>query len=103
MQIANSITEATLDSILKGGVGHLNADLKEIGVEIIEHSIVPNGVNDRKTVQQFLRGIESHCLVLAIKRPDGTVIQHPACTYRSRRAIPSSCSRMVDWSRDAHS
>jgi len=82
MQIANSITEATLDSILKGGVSHLNADLKDIGVEITEHSIVPHGVNDRKTVQQFLRGIESHCLVLAIKRPDETVIQHPAGTYR---------------------
>jgi len=82
MQIANSITEATLDSILKGGVSHLNADLKDIGVEITEHSIIPHGVNDRKTVQQFLRGIESHCLVLAIKRPDETVIQHPAGTYR---------------------
>ena len=28
MQIANSITEATLDSILKGGATHLNSDLK---------------------------------------------------------------------------
>jgi voltage-gated potassium channel len=82
MQIANSITEATLDSILKGGVGHLNADLKELGVEITEHSIAANGVHDRKTVQQFLRGIESHCLVLAIKKPDETIIQHPAGTYR---------------------
>jgi voltage-gated potassium channel len=82
MQIANSITEATLDSILKGGVSHLNADLKELGVEITEHAIVADGVHDRKTVQQLLRGIESHCLVLAVKKQDETLLQHPPGTYR---------------------
>jgi voltage-gated potassium channel len=82
MQIANSITEATLESILKGGTSHLNTDLKELGVEIIEHPVVANGVNDRKTVQQLLRGIESNCLVLAVKRPDESLIQHPPGTYR---------------------
>jgi voltage-gated potassium channel len=82
MQIANSITEATLDSILKDGGRHLNNDLKELGVEIMEHSVESNGVNDRKTIQQFLRGIESHCLVLAVKRPDGSLIQHPPGTHR---------------------
>jgi voltage-gated potassium channel len=82
MQIANSITEATLDRVLKGDVSHLNADFKELGVEIYEHHVVPHGVNDRKTVQQFLRGAESNCMVLAVRRPDATVIQHPPGTYR---------------------
>ncbi len=82
MQIANSITEATLDTILKGGASHLNSDLKELGVEIIEHPVIANGANDRQTVQQLLRGIESHCLVLAVKRPDESIIQHPPGSYR---------------------
>jgi voltage-gated potassium channel len=82
MQIANSITEATLDTILKGGATHLNNDLKELGVEIIEHPVIADGVDDRKTVQQLLRGIESHCLVLAVKRPDESIIQHPPGSYR---------------------
>jgi len=82
MQIANSITHPSLDSILKDGSRHLTNDLKELGVEIVEHPVVPNGVNDRKTVQHLLRGIESHCLVLAVKKPDGSLIQHPSGTYR---------------------
>jgi voltage-gated potassium channel len=82
MQIANSITHPSLDSILKDGSRHINNDLKELGVEIVEHAILANGVNDRKTVQQLLRGIESHCLVLAVKKPDETLVQHPEGTYR---------------------
>jgi voltage-gated potassium channel len=82
MQIANSITHPSLDSILKDGSRHINNDLKELGVEIVEHAILANGVNDRKTVQQLLRGIESHCLVLAVKKPDETLVQHPEATYR---------------------
>jgi len=82
MQIANSITHPSLDSILKDGSRHINNDLKELGVEIVEHAIVANGVNDRKTIQQLLRGVETHCLVLAVKKPDGTLLQHPAGTYR---------------------
>src|ERR1700735_3793769 len=74
MQIANTITHPSLDSILKDGSRHLNNDLKELGVEIIEHSVVPDGVNDRKTVQQLLRGVETHCLVLAIKKLDGSLL-----------------------------
>ena len=82
MQIANSITEASLESVLKGGSRHLTNDLKELGVEIIEHPILANGVDDRKTVQQLLRGVETHCLVLAVKKPDGSLLQHPDGTYR---------------------
>ena len=82
MQIANSITHPSLGSILKDGSRHLNNDLKELGVEIIEHPIVPHGADDRKTIQQLLRGIESHCLVLAVKKPDGSLLQHPPGTYR---------------------
>lgn len=82
MQIANSITHPSLESILKDGSRHINNDLRELGVEIVEHPVVENGVNDRKTVQQLLRGVESHCLVLAVKKPDGTLLQHPEGSYR---------------------
>ena len=83
MQIAHSILEASLDSILQSnGAGHLAADLKELGLEIVEHSVVANGVHDRKTVAQLMRGIEASCLVLAVKKPDGSIVQHPRGTYR---------------------
>jgi voltage-gated potassium channel len=83
MQIANSITQASIDSILnESGSRHLASDFKELGLEIVEHSVVANGVHDRKTVQQLMRGIEANCLVLAIKKPDGTLIQHPNATHR---------------------
>jgi voltage-gated potassium channel len=82
MQIANSITHPSLESILKDSSRHINNDLKELGVEIVEHAVVANGVNDRKTLQQLLRGIESNCLVLAVKKPDATLVQHPSGTYR---------------------
>ena len=81
-QIANSITHPSLESILSEGSRHLNNDLKELGVEIIEHPVVANGVNDRKTLQQLLRGVESNCLVLAVKKPDGSLVQHPPGTHR---------------------
>ncbi len=82
MQIANSIIHPSLESVLNDPSRHLSHDLMELGVEIVEHAVEPNGVNDRKTVSQLMRGIESNCLVLAIKKPDGTLIQHPAGTHR---------------------
>lgn len=82
MQIANSITHPSIEAILKDGSRHLNNDLKELGVEIIEHPIVPNGVDDRKTLQQLLRGIEASCMILAVKKQDGTLVQHPPGSYR---------------------
>jgi len=82
MQIANSITHPSLDSILKDGARHINKDLKELGVEIKELPVAPNGIHDRKTVQQLLRGAETHCLVLAVKKPDGSLHQHPDGAYR---------------------
>jgi hypothetical protein len=30
----------------------------------------------------LLRGIETRCLVLAVKKPDGSLIQHPPGIYR---------------------
>jgi len=82
MQIANSITHPSLDSILKDAGRHLKNDLRDLGIEIIEHPIVANGVDDRKTLQQLLRGIETGCMVLAVKKPDGSLLQHPPATYR---------------------
>jgi voltage-gated potassium channel len=82
LQIANSITHPSLGSVLKDASKYLKNDLKELGVEIIEHAIVPDGVDDRKTIQQLLRGIEAQRLILGIKKPDGSLVQHPNSSYR---------------------
>ncbi|HEY0256801.1 MAG TPA: NAD-binding protein, partial [Candidatus Methylacidiphilales bacterium] len=82
MQIANSITHPSLGSILKDASRYLKNDLHDLGVEIVEHPIAANGVDDRKTLQQLLRGIETSCLILAIKKPDGSLVQHPPGSYR---------------------
>ena len=82
LQIANSITHPSLESILKHSGGHLTKDLKELGVEIIEHPVTADGVDDRKTLHQLVREMDAGGLVLAIRKPDGTLLQHPAGTYR---------------------
>ena len=82
MQIANSITHPSIGSILKDASRYLKKDLKELGVEIVEHSVIADGVDDRKTLQQFVRGIEAKCLILGIRKPDGSLIQHPPESYR---------------------
>jgi voltage-gated potassium channel len=83
MQIANRITQASLDSILDAETGrYLAGDLKDIGLEISEQRVEANGVHDRQTLSAMLRGIESNCLVLAIRLADGTMVQHPPGTHR---------------------
>ena len=82
MQIAHSITQPSLGSILQNPGSMLKADLKEIGVNMMELRIAANGVDDRKTVAQLQRDRDNGCLVLAVVKPDGTMIQHPPPTYR---------------------
>ena len=82
MQIANSITHPSLSSLLKDQNKMLRNGLQELGVEIVEHPIVPDGVDDRKTVKQLLSGVEAQCLILGIKKPDGSLVQHPDNAYR---------------------
>jgi voltage-gated potassium channel len=81
LQIANSITHPSLSSILQDADRYLKHDLKELGVTLVEEVVVPDGINDRKTIQQFLRENETQSLVLAIRKPDGTVMQHPPGKY----------------------
>jgi voltage-gated potassium channel len=82
MQIANSITHLSIDSILKASGQHLKHDLKDIGIDIVEHAIAPNGVDDRKTLLAFQQGMKTHCIILAIRKPDGSMVQHPPDTQR---------------------
>jgi len=82
MQIANSITHPSLDSILMTAGHHLKSDLKDLGVDIVEHPVTPNGIDDRKTLQGFLQGMKTHCIILAIRKPDGSMIQHPPDSHR---------------------
>ena len=77
IQMANSITHASLDTILRDSTDHLNNDLKGLGVSISQHLVVSNGVDDGKTLVQFLKGNEESCMILALKKGDGTLIQHP--------------------------
>jgi voltage-gated potassium channel len=81
LQIANSITHPSLGSLLKDTSRFKNG-LQELGVEIVEHPILPDGVDDRKTVKQLLSGVEAQCLILGIKKPDGSLVQHPDAGYR---------------------
>ncbi len=81
MQIANSITHSSLDSILRDS-RHLDSEFKELGIEIVELPVAADGVHDRKTIQQLVRGAEARCLVLAVRRPDGSIVQHPPATHR---------------------
>ena len=82
IQIAHGITHPSLGSVLAESNHYLRHDLQELGIDIIEHRIIPNGVDDRKTLQQLLKGIESQCLVLGIKKPDGSMLQHPPSIHR---------------------
>ena len=82
MQIANSITHPSLGSLLKDSNKLLRSGLQELGVDIIEHPIIPDGVDDRKTIKQLLVGVEADRLVLGVKKPDGSLVQHPEATYR---------------------
>lgn len=82
MQIAHSITHPSLGDVLKDAKKYLRHELDELGIQISEHVIIPEGVDDRKTLQQLLRGVEARCLVLGVRRPDGTLVQHPESSYR---------------------
>jgi voltage-gated potassium channel len=81
MQIANSITHPSLGSLLKDN-RLLKSGLQELGVDIVEHSIVADGVDDRKTVKQLLSGVEADRLILGIKKANGSLVQHPNNSYR---------------------
>jgi voltage-gated potassium channel len=82
MQIANSITHPSLGSLLSDSNKFLKSGLQELGVEIVERPIIPDGVDDRKTIKQLISGVEAETLVLGIKKPDGTLVQHPDGAYR---------------------
>jgi voltage-gated potassium channel len=58
MQIANSITHPSLDDILTDGARHLKNDLKDFGLDVVEHHVISDGVDDRKSLQQFMRDMD---------------------------------------------
>jgi len=82
MQIAHSITQPSLSAILADPGSLLKSDLRDLGIAMEEMRIIPHGVDDRKTVAQIQRDREKGCLVLAIRKPDGTMIQHPSASHR---------------------
>ena len=82
VQIANSITQPSIADLLSGSGRYMKHDLNEIGIEIVEHAIKPDGVDDRKTLQKLLEGVESQVLVLCVKKADGQLVQHPPNSYR---------------------
>jgi voltage-gated potassium channel len=86
MQIANSITHASLDTILSDAGRHLKSELRELGVEIIERPILADGIDDRKTLQQLVKGLDAGGIVLGVRKSDGTLVQHPPGNYRLEAA-----------------
>ncbi len=82
MQIANSITHPSLSNILQDANHYLKNDLKELGIAIVQYTVIPDSADDRKTIQQFVRDSPKQSLVLAVRKADGTLVQHPEGSHR---------------------
>ena len=78
-KITQLITRPTADALLRDASSshRLNDELQSIGLEMAESRIEP----DSSLVGQPLRNVEQtgsgSCLIIAIKKPDGTIVRHP--------------------------
>jgi len=78
MQIAHRITRPSLVGVLDDETSFLKNDLEELGVEISETGIEPSSHLVGQPLATFTDGMKGRCIVLAIRRADGTDSQHPA-------------------------
>ena len=81
VQIANSITKPSIGELLRGSGRYMKHDLQEIGLDIVEHVIKRDSTEVNQTILQLLKGIESRCLVLCVKTPEGTMLQYPPANH----------------------
>ena len=78
LQIAHRITRPSLMGVLDGDSSAIRNDLQELGVELDETPIDTGNGLVGQPLSVFLDATKGRCIVLAIRRPDGTDSQHPA-------------------------
>jgi len=78
LQIAHRIARPSLLGVLDTDASVIRNDLQEIGVDLEETRIQAGSHLAGKTLADFIDGVKGRCIVLAIRRPDGTDSQHPA-------------------------
>ncbi len=76
MQIAHRITRPSLIGVLEDDASFLNNDLAELGVGIEETLI--EGKWKGQLLSAYVDAAKGRCIVLVVRRLDGSSIQHPA-------------------------
>eukprot|EP00456_Euglypha_rotunda_P058384 TRINITY_DN484_c0_g1_i1.p1 TRINITY_DN484_c0_g1~~TRINITY_DN484_c0_g1_i1.p1 ORF type:complete len:332 (+),score=95.27 TRINITY_DN484_c0_g1_i1:1040-2035(+) len=98
-KITQLITRPSAESLLRDVVGasHLNDELQSIGLQIAEAKIDIGSSLDGQTLQSVEMTGTAGVVIVAIKKPDGSIVRHPPeigravqqeCRDRSR--MPSS-------------
>jgi voltage-gated potassium channel len=78
LQIAHRITRPSLLGVLDTDSSVIRNDLQELGVDL-EETVVDTGNSlVGQPLSAFIDGLKGRCIVLAIRRTDGTDSQHPA-------------------------
>ena len=78
LQIAHRITRPSLLGVLDADSSVIRNDLQEIGVDLEETVVQPGSPLAGQPLSAFIDSVKGRCIVLAIRRPDGTDSQHPA-------------------------
>jgi voltage-gated potassium channel len=78
MQIAHRITRPSLVGVLNDDTSFLKNDLEELGLEVSETHVEPASHLAGQTLTEFTETLKGRCIVLAIRKTDGTDSQHPA-------------------------
>ena len=77
LQIAHSITRPSLTDFIEKERSLINHDLRALGVIMEEIQVNSRPGLAGKTLLEFLKGVESQFLVLAVQKADKTLIQRP--------------------------
>jgi voltage-gated potassium channel len=78
LQIAHRITRPSLLGVLDADSSVIRNDLQELGVDLEETLVEKTSPIAGQPLSAFIDGLKGRCIVLAIRRPDGTDSQHPA-------------------------
>ena len=77
LQIAHSITRPSLTDFIEKERSLINHDLRALGVKMEEIPVNSRPGLAGKTLLEFLKGVESQFMVLAVQKADKTLIQRP--------------------------
>jgi voltage-gated potassium channel len=78
LQIAHRIVRPSLLGVLEGDITFIRNDLEELGVRMEEAAVAAGSHLAGAPLSQFIAGFDGRCIVLAIRRANGTSLQHPA-------------------------